>query len=165
MPLETVRAELARPFTTVRKYMSYTRSRPPTGVAAQQSRPPNARPTYTGADPPRRFESSPITAIAMDGPRVAMAVKRPLWPLRLRALLERGVALRDPADAGAGRRHVSRHTRPAGSPNVAIAGSRAVWTVSYGGTTRVIAAGITDCQEWVVARPSAGTHRVAGLSG
>jgi hypothetical protein len=164
VPLEAIRAELARPFTTVRKYMSYTRSRPPTGVAAQQSRPPNARPTYTGADPPRRFESSPITAIAMDGPRVAMAVKDPSGRCDYVLFWNVGWHYMTRLTRAQGPTCLPTHA-PGGITNVAIAGSRAVWTVNYGGTTRVIAAGITDCQEWVVARPSAVMHRVAGLSG
>jgi hypothetical protein len=162
LPLASVRAELSRPFTTVHKYMSY--SRPAASAATQPLQRRSAPAPYTGADPPRPFESSAITAIAMDGPRVAMAVHDPSG--RCDYVLFWNV----------GWHYVTRLTRatgptclpvhaPGGITNVAIAGSRAVWTVSYGGTTRVIAAAITDCQEWVVARPSAGTQRVAGLSG
>jgi hypothetical protein len=52
---------------------------------------------------------------------------------------------------------------PGGITNVAISGSRAVWTTTYGGRTRILAASITDCQEWVVARPEA--EHVAALAG
>lgn len=52
-----------------------------------------------------------------------------------------------------------------GITDVAIAGLRAVWTTRYGGETRVLAADIIDCVEWVVARPVAGVQSVAGLSG
>jgi hypothetical protein len=157
LPLASVRAELSRPFTTVRKYMSY--SRPAANAATRSSTPPK----YTGADPPRPFESGEITAMAMDGPRVALAVRDPAG--RCDYVLFWNV----------GWHYVTRLTRaigptclpmhaPGGITDVAIAGSRAVWTVSYGGRTRVISAVITDCQEWVVARPS-GAQRVSGLSG
>jgi hypothetical protein len=52
-----------------------------------------------------------------------------------------------------------------GITDVAIAGLRAVWTTRYGGHTRVLAADIIDCVEWVVARPIDGVQSVAGLSG
>ena len=66
--------------------------------------------------------------------------------------------------------HASGPTRlpahaPGGINDVAIAGSHAVWTTTYGGETRVLAASITACEEWVVARPVAGVEHVAGLAG
>jgi hypothetical protein len=48
---------------------------------------------------------------------------------------------------------------------VTIAGSRAAWTTAYGGETRILAASIIKCEEWVSARPTVGRQRVAGLSG
>jgi hypothetical protein len=162
VPLATVRAELSRPFTTVRKYMSY--SRLPASTGSRPLARTKASVKYTGADPPRPFTSSTITAIAMDGPRVALAVRDPSgrcdyvlfwnvgWHYMTRLTRSRGPTC------------LPTHA-PGGITDVAIAGSRAVWTVSYGGTTRVIAAGITDCQEWVVARPSRENERVTGLAG
>ena len=161
LPLSSVQAELSRSFTTVRKYMSYSRpaaSAATTGPVRTRSRAP-----YIGADPPRPFESSAITAIAMDGPRVAIAVHDPSgqcdyvlfwnvgWHYVTRLTRARGATCLPTHASG-------------GITDVAIAGSRAVWTVNYGGTTRIIAAAITDCQEWVVARPSR-TQRVTGLTG
>ena len=162
LPLASVQAELSRSYTTVHKYMSY--SRPAASASTRPLQPTNAPAMYTGADPPRPFKTSAITAIAMDGPRVAMAVHDPSG--RCDYVLFWNV----------GWHYVTRLTRATGPTclpghaaggitNVAIAGSRAVWTVSYGGTTRVIAAAITDCQEWVVARPSVGMQRVTGLAG
>jgi hypothetical protein len=40
-----------------------------------------------------------------------------------------------------------------------------VWTTKYGQTTRVLAGSIIGCQEWVVARPAAGSVPVAALAG
>ena len=150
LPLASVRAELSRRFTTVRKYMSY--SRPAASTATPSLQRTSAPAPYMGADPPRPFKSSPIIAIAMDGARVAMAVHDPSgrcdyvlfwnvgWHYMTRLTRARGATCL-PAHA------------PGGITNVAIAGSRAVWTVSYGGSTRVIAAAITDCQEWVGCTP------------
>jgi hypothetical protein len=100
----------------------------------------------------------------MDGPRVALAVR------------DRSGRCDYVLFWNVGWHYVTRLTRargatclpvhePGGITDVAIAGSRAVWTVTYGGTTRLVAAAITDCQEWVVARPSAAAQRVTGLSG
>ena len=161
LPLATVREELARPFTTVRKYMSYS-AKPV--IASVRSLPSTATPRYRGADPARPFQSDPITAISMNGPRVALAVHDPsgrcdyvlfwnvLWHYVTRLTRASGPTC------------LPTHA-PGGITNVAIAGSRAIWTVTYGGKTRVIGAEITDCQEWVVARPAAGVERVAGLAG
>ena len=174
LPLTAVRQELARPFTTVRKYMSY--STPTYSTTTSTSAPHSAaaaattaagtvrRAPYRRADPPRPFVSARITAMSMDGERVALAVRDPRG--KCDYVLFWNVAWH----------YVTRLTRamgptcqpvhaPGGITNVAIAGSRAVWTVSYGKQTRVIAAVITDCQEWVVTRPTAGINRVAALAG
>lgn len=160
LPLATVRQELRRPFLTVRKYMSYSR---PTVTTVTDFVSAVKTPQYRGADPARPFRSGRITAISMDGPRVALAVRDRFG--RCDHVLFWNVVWH----------YVTRLTRasgptclpthaPGGITNVAIAGSRALWTTSYGGETRVLAASITDCQEWVVARPRGG-ERVAGLAG
>jgi hypothetical protein len=104
-----------------------------------------------------------MTSIAMDGPRVAMAVHDPsgrcdyvvfwnvTWHYLTRLTRFNGPTCLPTHAAG-------------GITDVAIGGSRAVWTVTYGGVTRLIAAGITDCQEWVVSRPAA-AEQVTGLAG
>jgi hypothetical protein len=159
LPLAAVRRELARPFSTVRMYMSYTRPAP-TDVRPVRSR----RPAHRGAEPPRRFTSPPITAMAMDGPRVALAIHDPRG--RCDYVLFWNVPWH----------YVTRLTRysgstclavhaPGGITDVAIAGSRALWTTTYGHETRILAASITGCVEWVVARPAGGSAAVAGLSG
>jgi hypothetical protein len=155
LPLAAVRVELARSFTTVRKYMSYSTVPTPSTASARGSRAAR-RPAplpYRGADPPRPFASPPITAISMDGPRVALAVRdtagrcdyvvfwNVLWHYVTRLT------------HAAGQTCLPVHG-PGGITNVAIAGSRAAWTVTYGGKTRLLAASITACQEWVVARPA-----------
>jgi len=163
LPLSTVRQELNRPFTTVRLYMSYSRAPTARSLAARVRRVTTPR-AYRGADPPRPFHSLSITAMSMDGGRVALAVRDPAG--RCDYVLFWNVLWH----------YVTRLTRvsgpqclpvhlPGGITNVAIAGSRAVWTTTYGGKTRVLAASITDCQEWVVARPRAGTEHVAALAG
>jgi hypothetical protein len=53
---------------------------------------------------------------------------------------------------------------PGGVTNVAMGGSRLVWTTRYGNTTRVLAASTIGCREWVVAQPAAGSS-VAALAG
>jgi hypothetical protein len=163
VPLAAVREELGRPFSTVRKYMSYSTPPRPATVASGSRPPAASAPRYRGADPPLPFVGAPITAVSMDGPRVALAVRDPqgrcdyvlfwnvLWHYVTR--LTRAV----------GQTCLPVHG-PGGITDVAIAGSRAVWTVTYSGETRVLAATITDCQEWVVARPAAG-ERVALAGG
>lgn len=162
VPLSSVEKELARSFTTVRKYMSYSRPAGST-VAQKTASAPAPSASYTGADPPRPLRIDAISSIAMDGPRVAMAVHDPSgrcdyvlfwnvsWHYVTRLTRANGPTCLPTHAAG-------------GITSVAIAGSRAVWTVSYGGVTHVIAAGITDCQEWVVARPSR-AQQVTGLTG
>jgi hypothetical protein len=108
--------------------------------------------------------TSRITAIAMDGKRVAFVVHDPqgkcdkvlFWsiPWHYVSRLTQHVGPTCLPTHAAG-----------GITSVAIAGERAVWTTRYGGLTRVLAASIIDCVEWVVARPIAGVQRVAGLSG
>ena len=158
LPLATVRRELARPFSTVRKYMSY--STPPRTVSTGRKHPR----LYRGADPARPFDSPAITAMAMDGTRVALAVRDPAG--RCDYVVFWNVPWH----------YVTRLTRyqgttciPGGAPGritgVGIGGSRAVWVTSYHGVTRVLAASITGCVEWVVARPAGDAHSVIGLSG
>jgi hypothetical protein len=53
---------------------------------------------------------------------------------------------------------------PGGVTNAAIAGGRLAWTTRYGDRTRVLAASVIGCREWVVARPVPGTP-VAALAG
>jgi hypothetical protein len=53
---------------------------------------------------------------------------------------------------------------PGGVTNAAMAGGRLAWTTRYGDRTRVLAASVIGCREWVVARPVAGTP-VAALAG
>jgi hypothetical protein len=168
VPLQTVQKELSRPFTTVRKYMSYsspTYSSPKpvhaaTAPDAVSKRSAPRRPMYLHADPPRPFVSPIITAMAMDGERVALAVRDPrrqcdyvlFWNVDWHYVtrLTRAMGLTCPP----------RHAR-GGITNVAIAGSRAAWTVDYGGQTRVLAAVISNCAEWVVTR----AQRVEALGG
>ena len=77
--------------------------------------------------------------------------------LRPAHVLERPVALRLGALA-AGRRVVPARARARRDHNVAIAGSRAMWTTTYGGVTRVLAGSIIECVDWVVARPATNQH-------
>ena len=107
--------------------------------------------------------SAPISSFSMDGPRVAYAVSDPrgacdqirFWniPWRFMSILTK------PTGASCLPSHA-----PGGITNVALAGSRALWTTTYGSTTRVLAASIINCEEWVVARPGAG-QQVTGLAG
>jgi hypothetical protein len=167
LPLQTVRRELARPFSTVHTYMSYSRAPAGRGavrVSTASSRHPTSRSPHRGALPPHPYRGDPITAMSMDGTRVALAVHDPTG--RCDYVLFWNVTWR----------YVTRLTRasgpqclplhaPGGITNVAISGSRAVWTTTYGGKTRVLAASITDCQEWVVARPFTGVEDVTALAG
>jgi hypothetical protein len=112
----------------------------------------------------RQIGTSRITAMAMDGKRVAFAVHDPqgrcdkvlFWsiPWHFVSRLTQRVGPTCLPTHAAG-----------GITNVAIAGERAVWTTQYGSRTRVLAASIIDCVEWVIARPVAGVQSVAGLSG
>ena len=107
--------------------------------------------------------SDPISGFSMDGPRVAYGVTDPngvcdrvqFWNIPWRfvsVLTQQSGASCLPAHA------------PGGITNVAIAGSRAIWTTTYGSVTRVLAASIIECEDWVVARP-AGGEQVTGLAG
>ena len=83
--------------------------------------------------------SAPIRSFSMDGPRVAYAVSDPrgacdqirFWniPWRFMSILTK------PNGASCLPAHA-----PGGITNVALAGSRALWTTTYGSTTRVLAA-------------------------
>ena len=114
-----------------------------------------------GAGPPRPLSTGEITSISMDGPRVAIAVRDPsgrcdrvfIWNVPWHYLSRLSDAY--------GQTCLPNHA-PGGITDVAMAGGRAAWTTTYGATTRIIAATGTACQEWVVARSSAG---VAGLAG
>lgn len=105
-----------------------------------------------------------ITAIGTDGQRVAFAVHDPagrcdrvkLWipPWHFVAHVTH---LHGPTclpTHGAG-----------GVTNVAMAGNRLVFTTTYGQTTRVLAASVMGCQEWVVARPAGTDAPVAAVAG
>jgi hypothetical protein len=112
----------------------------------------------------REIRTGRINAISMDGPRVAFVVHDPkgscdrvlFWniPWHFMSRLTRKV----------GPTCLPKHA-PGGIRDVAIAGTRAAWTTEYGGRTRVLAASIVHCREWVAARPSDRVQRVAGLSG
>jgi hypothetical protein len=112
----------------------------------------------------RQIGTSRINAIAMDGKRVAFVVHDPagncdkvlFWSIQwhfVARLTERVGPTCLPAHAAGG------------ITNVAIAGERAAWTTHYGTSTRVLAASIIDCVEWVVGRPTSNGRQVAGLSG
>ena len=167
VPLSSVRQELARPFTTVRMYMSYSAPSPasaPDSTGSVRAVQRASTPPYRGADPPRPLRLDRITAMAMNGSRVALAVHDPtgrcdyvlFWNVQWHYVTR--------LTRSSGATCLPTHA-PGGITNVAIAGSRAIWTVTYGGKSRVVGAMITDCQEWVVARPVAGLERVAGLAG
>jgi hypothetical protein len=171
VPLESVQREIAQPFTTVRKYMSYSsptyssrKSVAPTGQRPTSNGPTQRHPMYLHADPPRPFLVSRINAMAMDGERVALAVRDPrgrcdyvlFWNVAWHYVtrLTRAMGLTCPPVHAAG-----------GITNVAIAGSRAAWTLNYGGRMRVLAAVISDCAEWVVARAQRGSVSLLGGDG
>jgi hypothetical protein len=104
-----------------------------------------------------------ITAIGMDGTRVAYAVHDPAgrcdevkfwipsWHFVARVTHPNAATCLPTHGAG-------------GVTNVAMAGDRLVWTTRYGNTTRVLAASTIGCKEWVVAQPGPGAP-VAGLAG
>lgn len=104
-----------------------------------------------------------ITAIGMDGRRVAFAVHDPTGRCDIVKFWT------PPWHFVARVTHPSAATcvpghGPGGVTNVAMAGSRLVWTTRYGKTTRVLAASAIGCREWVVARPGPDAP-VAGLAG
>jgi hypothetical protein len=104
-----------------------------------------------------------ITAIGMDGRGVAFAVHDPtgrcdvvkFWtpPWSFVARVTHPSAATCLAGHG-----------PGGVTNVAMGGSRLLWTTRYGNQTRVLAASTIGCREWVVARPAPGAP-VAALAG
>jgi hypothetical protein len=107
-----------------------------------------------------------IRAMAMDGPRVALAVADPrgvcdqirfwniAWNFTSRLTQKSG-----PTCTG-------RHA-PGGITDVRIAGARAEWVTTYGDRSTVLAASIIRCQEWVLARlkPGSGGDTLTGLAG
>jgi hypothetical protein len=105
-----------------------------------------------------------ITAIGMDGGRVAYAVHDPTgrcdevkfwipaWHFVARVTHPSGATCLPAHGAG-------------GVTNIAMAGDRLVWTTQYGDRTRVLAASTIGCKEWVVARPAPGGAAVAGVAG
>ena len=109
-------------------------------------------------------QTGSITSISMDGPRVAFAVSDPrgrcdqvmFWNIPW----HRVSTLSQPSGPTCLPTHAA-----GGITNVAIAGSRAMWTTTYGNTTRLIAASIIKCVEWVVARPTSAGTRLTGLAG
>lgn len=104
-----------------------------------------------------------ISAIGMDGRRIAFAVHDPAgkcdvvkfwtppWHYVARVTHPNAATC------------LSSHG-PGGVTNVAMGGSRLVWTTRYGDRTRVLAASTIGCKEWVVARPAPGAP-VAALAG
>lgn len=104
-----------------------------------------------------------ITALGMDGRRVAFAVHDPqgkcdvvkFWtpPWHFVARVTHPHAATCLPTHG-----------PGGVTNAAMAGGRLAWTTRYGDRTRVLAASVIGCREWVVARPVPGTP-VAALGG
>jgi hypothetical protein len=105
-----------------------------------------------------------ISAIGMDGTRVAFAVHDPAG---------RCDAVKFWIPAWHFVAHVTHRSGPTclpthgagGVTNVAVAGDRLVWTTRYGTTMRVLAASTIGCKEWVVARPAPAGAPVAGLAG
>jgi hypothetical protein len=107
-----------------------------------------------------------IRAMAMDGPRVALAIADPRgvcdqvrfwnveWNFSSRLTQKSG-----PTCTG-------RHA-PGGITDVRIAGVRAEWVTTYGNRSTVLAASIIRCQEWVLARPKPGPggDTLTGLAG
>jgi hypothetical protein len=104
-----------------------------------------------------------ISAIGMDGRRIAFAVHDPagkcdvvkFWtpPWNFVARVTHPDAATCLPAHGAG-----------GVTSVAMAGDRLEWTTRYGNRTRVLAASTIGCKEWVVARPAPGVPAV-GLAG
>ncbi len=104
-----------------------------------------------------------ISAIAMDGRRVAFAVHDPAGKCDVVKFWT------PPWHFVARVTHPSAATclpshGPGGVTNVAMGGSRLAWTTRYGNKTRVLAASTIGCREWVVARPASGAP-VAALAG
>jgi hypothetical protein len=104
-----------------------------------------------------------ITAIGMDGRRVAFAVHDPTGRCDIAKFWT------PPWYFVARVTHPSAATclpnhRPGGVTNIAMGGGRLIWTTRYGNRTRVLAASTIGCKEWVVARPAAGAP-VAALAG
>lgn len=112
----------------------------------------------------RQIATTRIGSIAMDGKRVAFVARDPqtgcdrvlFWSVPWHFVA--------PFTQKVGPTCLPTHA-PGGVTGVAIAGDRAVWTTRYGTQTRVLAASIINCVEWVVARPVNGVQSVAGLSG
>lgn len=105
-----------------------------------------------------------ITAIAMDGRRVAFAVHDPNGRCDVVRFWIPAWSFVAPVTQKSGPTCLPTHAT-GGVTNVAIAGDRLIWTTHYGNTTRVLAASAIACEEWVVARPAPGGAPVAGLSG
>jgi hypothetical protein len=113
-----------------------------------------------GASPPSPMSIAEISAISMDGPRVAIAVRDPegqcdrvfIWNLSWHYLVRLSSAFSLTC--------VPQH-RPGGITGVVMAGGRAAWATTYGRETRVIAASTTACREWVVARSARGSALLA----
>ena len=110
----------------------------------------------------RQISTTRIGAISMDGKRVAFVAHDPqagcdrvlFWSIPWHFVA--------PFNRRVGPTCLPSHA-PGSVTSVALAGDRAVWTTQYGTQTRVLAASIINCVEWVIARPVTGS--VAGLSG
>ncbi len=105
-----------------------------------------------------------INALSMDGKRAAFVIHDPQGKCDAVVFWSIPWHFVAPLTQHSGPTCLPTHAA-GGITDVAIAGLRAVWTTRYGGHTRLLAADIIDCVEWVVARPTAGVQSVAGLSG
>ncbi len=112
------------------------------------------------------LRTTPIRSISMDGPRVALAVSDPLG--RCDSILFWNIPwhfvsrLTQPSGPTC-----TQHHAPGGITQVALGGSRAEWTTTYGTGTELLAADIVNCQEWVVTRLAdrPGGDHLIGMSG
>ncbi|MGZ4395545.1 MAG: hypothetical protein ACXVZ2_09325 [Gaiellaceae bacterium] len=112
------------------------------------------------------LRTTAIRSISMDGPRVALAVSDPrgrcdrilFWNIPWHFVSR----LTQPSGPTC-----TQHHAPGGITQVALAGSRAEWTTTYGTSTELLAADIVNCQEWVVTRLAdrPGGDHLVGMSG
>lgn len=112
----------------------------------------------------QQIKTRRITAIAMDGRRVAFAVHDPTGRCDVVRFWTPPWDFVAPVTQRSGPTCLPTHAA-GGVTQVAIAGDRLAWTTHYGDTTRVLAASAIACEEWVVARPAPGGAPVAGLAG
>ena len=105
-----------------------------------------------------------ITALAMDGPRVALAVTDP--QRRCDRVLYWNVAWRPVQRISAPNGPTCASPQQTAISRVAIAGFRAAWLRPAGGAQAVVA-GSPKCQEWIIRRLQRGSghDEVVGLAG